>query len=217
MKNSMWIKGGLASMALALGATNASATESGFYLGLNIGQSNFAINEQLEDYIQSVPNSDLDDSGSTWALVAGYRFNPHFGLELSRVDLGEATAFAQAQAGSTFSRVDLSVESSGFALSLVPAITAGAVEFNPRLGLYIADTKASYTEVYRSTFFSYAETESDDVGTEKSLIGFGMGVTIADHFHVRADWIRYNDVGDEEEIGFEEDIDTLTVGVAYRF
>jgi OOP family OmpA-OmpF porin len=217
MRNSKWIKGGLVSLVMAFGASSASATESGFYMGLNLGQSTFGINEELEDALQSVPNSGIDDSDSAWALVAGYRFNPYFGLELSYVDLGEASAFTQYQTASTYGRVDLGIESNGLALALVPAIPAGIVEFNPRLGLYIANTEATFTETFRSTFTSYTETESDDVGTESVFFGLGIGVTIADHLHLRFDWTRYNDVGDEEEISYEEDIETLTIGIAYRF
>jgi opacity protein-like surface antigen len=222
MKNSTWIKGGLASVALACGASTASATESGFYLGLNVGQSKFEVGDDTEEFIDLFGSSDIDDSDTAWNLAGGYRFNPYFALELSYVDLGQASAYGEDNFGSFYERVDFSAESSGFAIALVPAIPAGPVEFNPRVGFYLGNTDISYSQVARAPGFNFSGSDSGDVSSETLVLGLGIGVALADHFQLRFDWTRYSDVGGEVDLGgeefeYEEDIDTLTVGVAYRF
>ena len=222
MKNSKWISSGLISLAMTFGASTASATESGFYLGLNVGQSEFSAGDEIEEFIDLFDRNDLDDSDTAWSLAAGYRFNPYFALELSYVDLGQASAYGEDSFGSFYERVDFSAESSGFAIALVPAIPAGPVEFNPRLGFYLGNTDISYAQVARAPGINFSGSDSDDVSSETLVLGLGIGVTLADHFQLRFDWTRYSDVGGEAELGgeafeYEEDIDTLTVGVAYRF
>lgn len=220
MQNSKWIKGGLASLAMALGTTTASATESGFYLGFNIGQSNFGVGAETKDFIDLFDSSDIDDSDTAWSLAGGYRINRHIGFELSYVNLGEASAFGEDRFGPYYERFDFSAKSSGFAIAVVPAIPAGPIEINPRLGFYLGNTEITYAHVARGPGINVSDIDSDDVSSESLLLGLGIGVTIANHLHLRLDWTRYSDVGGkvfDDELEYEEDIDTLTLGLAYRF
>jgi hypothetical protein len=69
----------LVTLGLALGTfmAPAVATESSAYVGINIGQSNFEIDEaELADLAGY--STSIDDSDTAWSLAAGYRFAPYF-------------------------------------------------------------------------------------------------------------------------------------------
>jgi hypothetical protein len=197
---------------LGLGARAANATESGFYVGVNLGTASVEVDEETEDFFTTMPNAGIDDSTSTWSVAAGYRINPYVGTELSRVDLGEIDAYLNYLVLGSPGRADLYQRTEGTALAFIGAVPISNFEFNFRLGVLFAETEVE--SVNRNALS--VEHEADDVSTEELLLGIGGAYEIADHFVVRADWVHYDDVGDEE-VTSEGSIDTLTVGFAYRF
>jgi OOP family OmpA-OmpF porin len=208
MMRAKWKKAGLSCLLLTLGAGAASATESGFYVGANLGASNFEIDDELEDVFLDA-GGDVDDSDVSVSVVGGYRINRYVGFEMGFVDLGEATL--EYDAGSA-ARVELTTTSSGLTGALIGAAPIGDFEFNFKLGVLFAKTESGA----ESRIFGVTEYESLDADTEELMYGIGAAYTIADHFVVRLDWTRYADVGDDEET-FEGNIDTFTTGFAYRF
>jgi hypothetical protein len=230
MKNSTWIKGGLVSVALMFGASTASATESGFYVGLNLGKSSFDVQDDVEEYLGSADG--LEDSDTAWSLAMGYRFTPYFGLEGSYLDFGTTTvnqSDTETGPGGYVASYSYTSEGSanGLAVALIAAVPAGSFEFNARLGLFFA--KSEYEEngsivvrqgnfVYLSENFDYDESDS----TTETLYGLGVGYTIGEHFHIRFDWVNVPDVGDgidedDDDYVDEYDVSVWTLGFQYRF
>jgi hypothetical protein len=201
------------------------ATESGFYLGANVGQSSFDVDEaSYEEEFGS--SAELDDTDTAWSLSAGYRIAPYFGFEASYVDMGELTFSSSRRfssgPGSSIEITDqFSGGLTGFAFAAVGAVPIGRFEINARLGLLFAEVELQESGTYRNTFpgfppMSSSYSESESTSTNETVYGLGAGYTFGDHFHVRADWIKVPDAGDEEETG-EVDVSSLTLGFQYRF
>lgn len=224
MKKSKWIKAGFAAAVLTLGTSAASATESGFYVGLNLGQSTFDVEDSVEEILGTTQG--LDDTDTAWSLAFGYRFVPYFGVEAAYVDMGEATFSDSGRenwGGGVY--YDYSYSASfavtGPAVAMVAAIPIGGFELNAKLGVLFAKTE--YEETLSETLSApgfpsdrYNDSYSESASTTETLYGLGAGYTFGDHFHLRFDWMMVPDAGDEEEVG-EDDVSSLTVGFQYRF
>jgi OOP family OmpA-OmpF porin len=101
-------------LALASCVWAASSHADGVYLGGEIRARIF--DDACEPQALS-----CDRRGDSWGAFAGYRFDPHFGLELGFVDLGEARAIYPRLTGTR--EVDGSIE--GYDLSAILGIPAG--------------------------------------------------------------------------------------------
>jgi len=223
MKATKLIAGGLIA-SLALSVSSAFATESGFYVGLNLGQSTFDVEDTVRDSFGTTAG--LDDSDTAWSLAFGYRFVPYFGVEAAYLDMGEMTfedSGRENAGGGAFYEYSYSTSISlnGPAVSLVAAVPMQAFEFNAKLGVLFAKTelKESLSETLSVPGFPvdrYSDSFSDSSSTTETLYGLGAGYTFGDHFHVRLDWTMIPDAGDEDELG-EDDVSSLTVGFQYRF
>src|SRR5688500_16513557 len=91
-----------AALGIALiAASSVAAAEStaGWYFGATGGQTQADFDKaSLDSYVENEfamngfpivsGTSTLDDSDSSWSIVAGYRFSPNFSLEGSYIDLG---------------------------------------------------------------------------------------------------------------------------------
>lgn len=229
---------------LALGACGAAfapaafaAPQPGFYLGISVGESSFDIDKSdLDDITIDAffsagagilsRASSFDDGDTTKQLVMGYRILPYVAVEASYLDLGAASYRWNGNVNppgpitSAPAAVLIDVESKGFTLAGIGTIPIGPVfELHGKLGLYIADTDLSVTAQIGS---GAAATESDGFNSTSAFVGVGAGVHFADHWVISADWVRYLNVGDENddddfetEDGF--DIDALTLSVAFKF
>jgi len=219
----------LAALVLALGTwvtTPALATDSGAYLGLNIGQSDVDVDDaDYED--PSLDSFSLDNSDTAWSLAVGYRFSPYIGVELSYLDMGALTVdFSDRQIlGAPNAYFEQSghyaASAIGPAFALVTAIPTGNFEFNARFALWKAKTEITSSShatlvlpPFQPQVSNYSDSDSDT--TTEFIYGLGMGYTIGDHFHVRIDWVMAPDVGDEDALG-EADINLWTAGFQYRF
>ncbi len=81
----------LAGLLAALGATAAQAGDTGWYLGANLGSSNYSA--LIEDSETGVTGNISNSSTATgWSVLGGYQINDWLGVELNYFDMGSASA-----------------------------------------------------------------------------------------------------------------------------
>jgi outer membrane protein OmpA-like peptidoglycan-associated protein/opacity protein-like surface antigen len=164
--------GKLGLLALAAIATSATAAErSGFYIGGDVGQSNWNVSQSEADaFSQGIADAlspgfgsitadkgKLSDTDMTYSLFVGYQFVPWLAVEAAYMDLGNENIKATGSftyavvppilppppTGGTY-RGDLKFESTGWAASLLPMLPIGdSWNLYGRLGYYMGDNKAS--------------------------------------------------------------------------
>jgi hypothetical protein len=233
----------LAVSTLVMGGISvASATESGWYYGLNFGASNYsntltdaASQAEADDESDGQSFGSVDDSGTTWSFAMGYRINPYIGLEVAYVDLGAQSFRATGDPiealnslgydttglmeGDLTLDIDGEIHSSGALIDVFGTFPVSEFEFSARAGIFLAKTKFKSPLTFRTTA-EPIETETlaaeKVASTSELMFGLGAGYTFFDHLQIRVDYSFYKKVG-EEKTTLETDISTLTAGVAYRF
>ncbi len=169
------MRNGLTLIAAAvMVATSAGAAErTGFYIGGDVGQSNWNVTERDADNLTSAVADEIDFSGdvtvtgtdyefsdtdTTYSLFIGYQFVPWLAVEASWMDLGNTNIDTRGTYvydvvpsplpptvpnGGTYS-INPQFESSGFVLSALPMLPLGdAWNIYARLGYYFGDNKLS--------------------------------------------------------------------------
>lgn len=214
---------GLLATAVAISAfpLSASAQEetSGFYFGAFGGQSSYDIGsvDDVDEAIVAtvdflggfaeINESSLDEKDTSFGVVAGYRFNSYFGLEVGYVDLGAAEYSAEGLinvGGPTLGfEADASFESSGPTASLVGMLPLSeAFDLYGKAGIFFSDTAIKVS----------VEGEGDTISasSEDTLVGLGAAWRIGETWALNFEFTRFLDVGDEET--GEGDIDQLALG-----
>jgi opacity protein-like surface antigen len=211
----------------------AGATPSnGFYVGGGLGQANYDI-----DYSQQV---NAAYSASPFTVVyanmtrsqdlagkayAGYQFANPFALELGYVNLGEPQAqfaVSSTSAGTTnpFTR-NATYHIQGLNLAAV-----GRLLLDDQWSLH-ASVGAFYSQ-YKYSEFGNQSTGDPYSFTAPNLwqtnLSYGLGVSaqLSNQWVVRADWDRYQHVGNTFSFsttgnGRFTDIDLLSLNLEYRF
>jgi len=194
-----------------------AATE-GWYAGVGAGKARVVEDmcDGSEDSFDLGSSScSADDTSTSWKVFAGYQFHPNVSAELGYVDFGKtAEASARGTVLGVASSVSLDWEPKGFTVGAVGTFPVGSgFELLGKLGLMRWDVDLSF-----SGTGAYADAGSfgdDDTGID---LTFGIGVkydfnkTVA----LRAEWDRFNDVGDKDTTD-QADIDMLSVGVQFGF
>lgn len=207
---------GLAAVA-ALASTltsTAFATESGVYLGVNVGNSKFDVGSTDVQLFDITLSSSQDDKDTGFSVAVGYRFNPYLGLEASYVDFGEATFSESGQLIGlpiTFN-ASAAVSVKGPVAAATASLPIGNFELGMKLGAMFAKTEIAVD------VSGGGQSASDSVSdsTTETLVSLGAGYTFGNHFHVRLDFTRVPDAGDENETG-EGDVTWWSAGFQYRF
>lgn len=181
--------------ALLLAAAGGAAFAADTYIGASLGQADYRIDTT------GAANADTKDSAGK--IFGGVMFNPHFGVEASLFDLGEARG-SLAVPGVGLATSTGKVRGLGFygvaAMPIGPFSVFGKVG-----GSYArAETRAS------GAFGSFSETES----SFQPAAGIGASYAINANLGVRAEVerLRIKFAGGEKD-----DINLMTVGVTYRF
>ncbi|HUH39196.1 MAG TPA: porin family protein [Spongiibacteraceae bacterium] len=155
----------------------SAAANSGGYIGASFGKSDVDV-------------SGFDD-GNSVAISGGYKFNKHFALELSYIDLGESTDDIPPE---------WTIEVDGFNFAAVGIIPINDnVEVFGKLGAYMWDADVKER--------GWGKIASDD-GTDFS---FGLGVAghITEQFSLVLEFQRFDIDGD--------DVDNVSLGVRFNF
>jgi OOP family OmpA-OmpF porin len=217
---------GLLATAIAMSAfsmnANAQEESSGFYFGAFGGQSSYDIgsaaevDEGIVDAVSflggfaEINESSLDEKDTSFGVVAGYRFNPYFGLEIGYVDLGSAEYSAEGivnVGGPTMDfEADASFEATGPTASIVGMLpVSDAFDLYGKAGIFFSDMEIKVDVLGESVSLSGS---SEDV-----FAGVGAAWRIGETWAVNFGFTRFMDVGDEDETG-EDDIDQISLGFA---
>jgi OOP family OmpA-OmpF porin len=177
---------GLASAMLVAGP--ALAQDTGFYAGIHIGMSD------LGGACNGVPGGvSCDEEDSAWKILGGYQFNKNLAVELGYANLGEASA---SGAG-----VTANVEVTAWDLVAVGSLPLmDRLSGYGKLGLFKADAELT----------SNVGVSDDDSETGITF-GLGLRYDFTRNLGVRAEWQRYQEVGDDL------DVDVMSVGVIWKF
>jgi hypothetical protein len=237
-----------AACAIALAACAATpglAKDSGFYLGVDIGQSSYDIDEGPSGLFQSSTGAQTDDTDTSFALTFGYRINPYVGVEFGYSDLGNSnfreyggvtvtkTAPPTPLARPAFGFLDTSAGASGASLSVIGSLPVQKLELFGRVGAIYAESRVD-TQLYSTSIdtpstagttvcpsactwaFPNAGSYTDKAETTEMLFGVGVGYTFAEVLFVKVEFSRISKLGDENTTG-ESDVDNLSLGFHYRF
>ena len=196
-----WVRSMFVLIPAALSAPAVLASDTGFYVGLDLGLSQYPNNEEVRvapDLVLLGSGSSLDHEDTAWGVRAGYQLNSYFAVEAGYIDLARAQELSQAVRGSS-ARFTLS--GSGPTLALVGKWPLGSWEPYLRLGVFFADTELSFRGTDGTNVL--AGTVSDS--TEEVFGGLGIGYRFNEQWRAQA------------ELTFFDDASTATVGFSYRF
>lgn len=207
----------LASAFVAVPAAHAELM--GIYAGLSVGQASAKdfpsaaqFDAELASFGITTASSSVDDSDTAYKLFVGYRANKYFAVEASWADLGEATYSAQVTSPMS-GNANASWEASAFALSALGILPlTNQFEVFGKLGysLWDADLRVSAS----SGGVSLGEESADEDGSSV-VYGLGASFSFTPNFAVRAEWERYDGIGDDDT--GESDVDMWSVGLQYNF
>ena len=210
---------------------NAPAQESGFYAGGAAGWSMIDddfINNQKKD------RHSVDDSSLGWKFFAGYNLNQYFGVELSYVDLGEATAtISSANNNNVGKASEVTSTTEGFSFA-----ATGRYPFAKQFDVFarIGGFYYSY-DISRDTAVNFQTTTVNRTGArvtdiiekptfslsvDKLSYFFGLGIRYAwnANFSIRAEWERYDYSALKNEVNnrdLEVSINVFSAGFEYHF
>lgn len=151
-----------------------------------------AIGKTSVDYVipSGVAVDIKDDSDTSWKLFAGYNVNENFAVEFAYQDLGENSMDIMA--------VPVEVDGDAYSLSLVGKLPMG-----------------ESAEVFAKLGYAHVNADANvgglaDVSADGSDVLYGLGVSysLTDMVDVRLEW---------ERMDFEDEIDTVSLGVSYNF
>lgn len=216
---------GLASVLVASFASGLSvAADRGFYVGLDAGMSTFDVSQGELDEVAigaiadaglsvTTADSDLDDSGTAYGLVVGYRITKNLAVEGSYVDLGKAPYGAGGTVTdgvNTFPMfIGVDIKSSGAALAVIGILPLSeAWSLDARVGAYFGEFSADIA--VSSGAISASETVSNS--STSTLYGVGVDYAFSPHWSVRLDYRRFDNVGDSDV-----NVDQLSAGLRYAF
>ncbi|HEX7012836.1 MAG TPA: outer membrane beta-barrel protein [Steroidobacteraceae bacterium] len=217
-----------------LASTAARSEQIGFYFELSGGPVSVDLSKSGFDstLIQSALDSGfasasvtstLDDSDQGWGVQVGYRWNRYVAAELGYVNLGEALYEAQVTlddgVGNTaVIALDNRFQTTGFVASVLGMFPlTERFDVHARAGLFVADTRvrerAVSIEPDLPETFTSIQTRSD---SKDFFGGIGAAWNINDSYSVRVEYQRFLDVGEDEDIGEEVDVDFITLSILFR-
>jgi hypothetical protein len=215
----------VAGVALLVAAP-ANATDSGFYAGLDVGQSSHDLDagglaSQFDSALGdlgltvSSASSDTSEDGFTYGVLVGYQVLPYLAVEAAYVDLGDAEFKRNGTVSDGVTSGDLrsqwTTESSGpslSALGILPFMKGW--EAHARAGVYFSSNDATA----RLAIDGLEDSASDSSNSTEFLWGAGIGYTRG-NYTGRLDYQQYTDVGDSST--GEASIDRLTFVAIVRF
>jgi hypothetical protein len=202
-------------VALGLCAHYASASESGFYIGLRVGASEADFKKGPLDAavaaahfpIQVEGVSKLDNTASSDELFAGYRFTRHLAVEAGYLNLAAAGYNLLGGNPMRFFSAWRSWETEGITLAAIGMLPLGErFDVHARAGVYFADTKFDQRMVVQT---------SGSESSEELVLGLGFSYKLYETLSASLDYSRYADVGTQAT--HESNVDALLLGLAYHF
>jgi OOP family OmpA-OmpF porin len=165
-----------------------------FYAGGGLGWSDYKAGNASND----ISSGTVDGEDTGFKLFGGYQFNRNFGFELAYLDLGKASYTGDLGGAPVTGG---SLENTGFNFSVVGTLPLTQnFDLFGKLGAYLWETKA------RDVTGGVAGSRKDD-GTDVSL-GVGVAYNFTPQLALRGEW---------EKLKAHDDIDFLSVSVAFKF
>ncbi len=205
--------GPLSLLALvAIASPPLMADDTGWYMGGNAGQAEANIDRKgvksnLRGGGFNTTSIDEEKDDFAYKIFGGYQFNRHFALEGGFFDLGDfgyeaSTVPAGTQSG------DLSVRGLNLdAVGILP-LTERFSSIG-RIGATYAESRTGYSNT------GLAPMPSNNKDRDwNPKIGAGIQYAFTDAWAMRAEFERYLI---DETVGFDEDVDVITLGLVYRF
>jgi len=193
----------VAVLILGLAAAPSMARAENWYAGASVGQSKADIDITCDLDISC--SKDEDDTGLK--IFGGYQFNPSGAIEFGYVDLGK---FKASGKDNILGNASLDWEPSGFTFAVVGTLPIGQnFGLIGKVGIFFWDMDL---HARSSVFGSGSDSDS---GTDLTY-GLGVKYDFSETIGMRAEWERFQDVGDSNTTG-QSDIDLFSVGVVFKF
>jgi len=183
------------------------ASAQGWFAGGAVGIG------QQDDYSIGGPITSRDDTDAAYRIFGGYLISPLQGFVASYVDLGEAF-----YAGPAFGGFTDRLSADGFDMSYIIGWAPGTQErinVFGTVGVFAWDQDVVYTELGTMTPYRYKDdgtSFSFGIGTDINLSAAGDNA-----WGIHVEWQLFKNVGDENVSGHEDDRQTFSAGVSYRF
>ncbi len=219
----LWVLAGIA----LLGAAPVSAADRGFYVGFDLGQSSYdldqqGIDRQIVGALEGAGLTVLDgrsqtsEDGFSYGILFGYQIWPFLAVEAAYVDLDsaeyKATALVSDGTVSGDLKAQLTADSSGPTLSVLGILPVwSGWEVYARAGVYFANNDATV----RLSSADLSESLRDSSNTQEFVWGAGVGYQQGD-WTVRLDFQQFTDVGDSSTFG-DVNVDRIVLGAVYRY
>jgi len=189
-------------LILGLAVIPTVAQAENWYAGVSVGQSEADIGACDLDISCS-----KDETDTGVKVFAGYQFNPNGAFEFGYVDLGK---FKASGVDSFFGNASIDWEASGFTATVVGTLPVNQnFALMGKLGIFFWDL-----DIHARASFFGSGSDSDS-GTDLTY-GLGVKYDFTKTFGMRAEWERFQDVGDNSTTG-QSDIDLFSVGVVFKF
>lgn len=196
-------------MALALsvaivGSVRAEDSEPsgpmhGPYIGAGFGR--FNLKPQNISDVGSGLVDITNSHGDAFKITAGYRFMPYLGLEASYIDFGNPNSTFSTSG----SNGNYKLHASGFAPMGVATLPLGAFEIFGKAGWLFSNNNVKvYLNQPGQQVIQSSHSSTD------FMWGGGLGVTIARHFNINAEWDRI-------AVENAHDSDALWLSAQWRF
>lgn len=206
--------GTLSLVALAaIASPFALADESGWYGGVNAGQSRATIdNERIISGLSSggLATSSItnDDRSTGYKIFGGYQLNKNFAVEGGYFDLGKFGYTANTVPAGTMNG---NIKLRGLNLDLVGIlpITEKFSAFG-RAGVHYAEARDSFTGTGAVRVTNPSPSKRDT----NYKLGLGLQYAFTDALTMRAEVERYRI---NDAVGNKGDIDLVSLGLVYRF
>jgi len=196
---------GLVGCVAAMNGPFAEAADSGWYGGLNAGQSKAKIDDAriLSDLGSSATSISDDDHDIGYKVFGGLKLNRNFALEAGYFNLGNFS-FTTTPAGTLDGKIKvqgLNLDAVGI-LPITPKFSAFG-----RIGLQYARSEDSFSG-------TGAANSSASKSAANYKAGVGAQYDFTPSLGMRGEWERYRI---DDAVGNSGDIDLLSVGLVYLF
>jgi OmpA-OmpF porin, OOP family len=212
--------------AFLLCGASAHAADSGFYVGANIGQSDFdlEVGVEAEPGAQLTYTDDVDSKDTAFGVFGGYQFGRWFAVEGAFNHFGKSSIDYAYLYEDAFGALEVngSSELKAHAFSLAGLLTIPLGEsFSLGLRAGVAysnlDSRSAVTTRFDDGESEFTRARTSE-GNIAPVFGANLEYAISPGFSVRADWQRFNDVGKGIQSGFDGfDIDSLNLSIIKRF
>lgn len=183
------------SVVKAQGMGSLLDESSGFYVGAGVGRAN------LDNPCPG--GASCDDSGTVWKIYGGWQLNKWLSAELGYMNFPDAD-FHGVSGGNAYRGSVDTWGITGFAVGRIP-IPIGSFDRLSVLGKI-------------GTMYYDRERNGAFRGSDNGFAfgwGFGLQYTFNERVGVRAEWERFESVGDSSS--GKGDIDAYTISVNYKF